>query len=302
MVFFPYISRIHTAYIGVSYLYFRYLKCLVNWVGLPWITTTNGCLGFPYQASRSWKELPIWNRRSTCQAGHGGVAFRFPRNVSTDVFLNPPGRWVEFEICPKRVRYLLVCCLYLEMTSDHSNKDIFQGYFGILPKMVLKHDRGHYVILCVLQWNGGLGIWWRDLLILSLERSINRQWKLQRFPGSPKNNLCFSWFCHLKEVGRPHLTFMSLSLFEIQMSKVCWPVSIYGSLKRHGSSQSHSLFSLGPSGCLYIVYMYIYLMLFIHIYISLRMHIWNIQVTCYISIACVKWGHAFGRTTFFIVF
>ena len=27
--FFPYISRIHTAYIGVSYLHFRYLKCLV---------------------------------------------------------------------------------------------------------------------------------------------------------------------------------------------------------------------------------------------------------------------------------
>ena len=26
---FPYISRIHTAYIGVSYLHFRYLKCLV---------------------------------------------------------------------------------------------------------------------------------------------------------------------------------------------------------------------------------------------------------------------------------
>ena len=27
---FPYITRIHTAYIGVSYLRFRYLKCLVN--------------------------------------------------------------------------------------------------------------------------------------------------------------------------------------------------------------------------------------------------------------------------------
>ena len=27
---FPYISHIHTAYIGVSYLHFRYLKCLVT--------------------------------------------------------------------------------------------------------------------------------------------------------------------------------------------------------------------------------------------------------------------------------
>ena len=32
---FPYISRIHTAYIGVSYLQFRYLKCLVKTVMFP---------------------------------------------------------------------------------------------------------------------------------------------------------------------------------------------------------------------------------------------------------------------------
>ena len=74
---FPYISRIHTPYIGVSYLHFRYLKCLVKlWVKpshlpslallppAPPILKTHGSgparvSRWPFNAAHRWMR-PFW--------------------------------------------------------------------------------------------------------------------------------------------------------------------------------------------------------------------------------------------------
>ena len=63
---FPYISRIHTAYIGVSYLHFRYLKCLVMFGTsffplFPYTSSSRASRGRKFQ-----KKKELYSKESIC--------------------------------------------------------------------------------------------------------------------------------------------------------------------------------------------------------------------------------------------
>ena len=67
---FPYISRIHTAYIG-EYLHFRYLKCLVR-IGFHQSPQENALI------DERWMKLRSATRRGLM--AQGGVGIVIPRN------------------------------------------------------------------------------------------------------------------------------------------------------------------------------------------------------------------------------